>query len=166
MELEFDESEEVFVRKAERYCAADEQCVAAVRAKLVDWGTPHELKERILHHLIQNDFLNERRFAVGYAQSKLRYSHWGRNKIAYQLRTKQLAKADVDAAVASLDPELYVVVLDRLLSSRWPDASQPLTPQQRGRLVSYLQGRGFATEEIWEAIGRHIETNHNEIQEQ
>src|ERR1700741_430415 len=73
--------EKVALGKAENYCAYQERSQQEVREKLYEWGVYPSVIERIVSKLIENNFLNEERFAIAYATGKLRQKGWGRNKI-------------------------------------------------------------------------------------
>ena len=51
----------------ERYCAYQERCHSEVRNKLLSHGIYGDLLEELIGHLIENNYLNEERFALQYA---------------------------------------------------------------------------------------------------
>src|SRR6195952_6162128 len=76
--------------KAEQYCAYQERAQQEVRNKLYDWGLYPKDVEQIISNLIENNFLNEERFARMYAKSKFNQKSWGRIKIKQGLKFKQV----------------------------------------------------------------------------
>ena len=59
------------LEKIKQYCAYQERCHSEVRNKLYGFGLNSEEIETIISTLIQENFLNEERFALAYAGGKL-----------------------------------------------------------------------------------------------
>lgn len=49
--------------KAEAYCSSMERCVADVEAKLSQWGATPEMMEKIVRHLQDERYIDQKRFA-------------------------------------------------------------------------------------------------------
>lgn len=156
MSVGFKEEELPFVQRAERYCAMSEQCITSVRAKLISWGAERKLMERIIEHLVDKGYVDERRYALAYSEAKLRTQKWGRMKIAFQLRSKQLPKSLIDEALASIDQELYDQVLTRLAESKWETLTGDDPYKNRQKLVAFLQSKGFLLDEIQTVVNEII----------
>ena len=65
------EAEMSLLAKAERYCANEEQCRTSVRKKLCDWGATPDSSNKIVTRLIDQGFIDERRYARAYVSTKL-----------------------------------------------------------------------------------------------
>ena len=74
--------------KAALYCSIAERCEQAIIEKMAKWGTPEDEQQAIINKLIEDDFLNERRYATAFARDKFRFNQWGRIKISYALKLK------------------------------------------------------------------------------
>ena len=112
-------NEEQAYVKASALCSASEMCPFDVERKLVQWGLPSPVVRRLLERLLDAGFLNEERYCRAFVHDKLQFNRWGRNKITYSLLSKRLPREVVNAALAEVDEEEYVRVLDELLSSRY-----------------------------------------------
>lgn len=144
MEEVFSDEELVFVQKAERFCATTEQCLSSTRAKLMIWGANRELTERILNHLVKNNYLNELRYACEYCRSKIALQRWGRIKIMYQLRAKQIPQAVIEQAFQGIDPTIYHDAMMSLATTKWQQYPAGGDPQKNvHKLVSFLSARGY-----------------------
>ena len=77
---------EDFFLKASYYCSLSEHCIQKVREKLVQWGTPKEFIDPIIDKLLEDDYINEERFARAFVKDKFRFNHWGRVKITTHLK--------------------------------------------------------------------------------
>ena len=72
-----------------RYCSKAEHCIDDVRQKLWTWKVPTEEHDDIINTLIDNNFINEQRYAEAFVKDKFRFNHWGRIKISLMLRAKK-----------------------------------------------------------------------------
>ena len=57
-------------KKLKGYCAYQERCHKEVVQKLRDMNMIHQAIDEIITHLIQENYLNEERFAQSYARGK------------------------------------------------------------------------------------------------
>lgn len=139
--------------KAERYCAQEERCVATVSQKLREWGASTQLAEHIVQHLVDGGFIDEHRYVRLFCQGKLRIQHWGRNKMAWELRGKGIDATLVEEGLASLDEEEYLAVLDKVAQSKYATLHSDNDYDNRCRLTAFLLSRGFTADEIrqWSA---------------
>ena len=78
--------------KLEALCAYQERCSSELQKKLVQWRFNQEDMDRLLAHLISDDFLNEERFALAFVSGKVNIKKWGRIKIRQQLKLKHISK--------------------------------------------------------------------------
>ena len=62
--------------KGRAYCAYQERCQQEVRTKLYEWGLYPKEVENVLAKLIEENFLNEERFAKMYSGGKFRIKKW------------------------------------------------------------------------------------------
>jgi regulatory protein len=71
---------DVIYNKLRHYCAYQERCHEEVRTKLLSLKIYGSDLEEIINKLIEDDFLNEERFAKAYAGGKFRIKKWGRER--------------------------------------------------------------------------------------
>ena len=82
--------------KAETYCSSMERCVVDVEAKLSQWGATPEMMEKIVRHLQDERYIDQKRFCSAFVRDKYRFNQWGRVKTCQALRMKKIP-ADVIA---------------------------------------------------------------------
>ena len=83
-------SKEQALQKLRHYCAYQERCHAEVKEKLYSFGLRKQMVEESIAQLIEEDYLNEERFAIQFAGGKFRMKQWGRVKIKHELKQKLL----------------------------------------------------------------------------
>src|SRR6187549_2075381 len=71
-----------------KYCAYQERCHQEVRTRLLEYGVRGNDLENVMIKLIEEDFLNEERFAIAFARGKFRMNDWGMKKIEMELKMR------------------------------------------------------------------------------
>jgi regulatory protein len=65
--------------------------------------------------LIEENYLNEERFAIAFAGGKWRIKRWGRVKIKYELRQKGVSEYNIKKAMQQIDEVEYLRILHKLI---------------------------------------------------
>ena len=136
----------------ERYCAIRERSIREVELKMRDMQLITVAQEEILVHLLQNNFLNERRYAQAFAEGHLRQTEWGKIKIAYALRQQGVADKTIQETLNALDETEYLEILQRVALKKWPTLRERTRRERERKLFTFLQGKGFESAQIAEAI--------------
>lgn len=138
--------------KAEQYCAREEQCISGIRRKLYDWGATASVAEAIIQHLLQQRYIDERRYVHLYCQGKLHIQRWGRNKMIWELRNKGIDNNLIAEGLDSLSDDEYRTTLYKVAQSKLKTLHSRDEYDKRHRLVAYLLSRGFTTTEVNEVL--------------
>lgn len=136
----------------QKYCAFQERCHSEVRTKLLSLGIYGELLEEIIGQLIEDDFLNELRFAKTYARGKFRMKAWGRIKIIHSLKQKGITDYCIKEAMKEINPEDYKESLQIILTQqleKFPDLS-PF--ERKSKAFRYALSRGYESGIIEELL--------------
>ena len=136
----------------QKYCAFQERCHSEVRTKLLSLGIYGELLEEIIGQLIEDDFLNELRFAKTYARGKFRMKAWGRIKIIHSLKKKGITDYCIKEAMKEINPEDYKESLHVILTQqleKFPDLS-PF--ERKSKAFRYALSRGYESGIIEELL--------------
>ncbi|MFM7089356.1 MAG: regulatory protein RecX [Bacteroidota bacterium] len=136
----------------QKYCAFQERCHSEVRTKLLSLGIYGELLEEIIGQLIEDDFLNELRFAKTYARGKFRMKAWGRIKIIHSLKQKGITDYCIKEAMKEINPEDYKESLYAILTQqleKFPDLS-PF--ERKSKAFRYALSRGYESGIIEELL--------------
>ena len=138
--------------KAEHYCAYQERSQQEVRDKLYEWDLKPTAVENIISRLIENNYLNEERFAKAYVQGKFNQKGWGKIKIKQGLKLKRVPDVLIRKALQSIPDEDYLVTLQNLLAKKAATLTERHHLKRRYKLQQYALGRGFESDLIWEAL--------------
>ena len=140
--------------KLERYCAYQERCHLEVSQKLQALGMIPQVQEAIIAQLIQDNFLNETRFAQAFARGKFRIKHWGKLRITRELKARKISDWNIKKALEEIEPEQYLETLDRLSNQFWNKHLGLELWKRRQKVVQALQYRGWENDLIFESLSR------------
>ena len=142
------------LQKARHYCAYQERSHDEVRRKLQAFGLKRTQVEEALSSLIEEDYLNEERFAVAFAGGKFRVRKWGRNRIEFELRQRGVAEANITRGLGAIDEREYADCIAQLVAKKRDDLKrQGLNDRESSaRIVSHLYGRGFESTLVRSAL--------------
>jgi len=140
------------LNKAAALCSKSEKCSGDIRKKLLDWGLSPDDANKAIAWLQNEKFLDDERFAGFFARDKFRFNGWGRIKIRYSLRQKEVPAPSIDKAVAAIDENDYRRFLKELIQAKAGKIKAESTYEKKAKLVRYAQGRGFEPELIFNAV--------------
>ena len=139
-----------------RLCARSEKSSGDAMRLMRTWGVPEGERQGVLQKLIDQRFIDDRRYAEAYTREKSSLVGWGKRKIALQLRQKGVARDIVDEVLASLDSdeqsERLVDKLQRKLRSTKAASEYEL----RGKLLRYALSLGYDYDMANDAISRVV----------
>ena len=109
-------ADEILYKLATR-CSVSEQCLSDIEAKLSRYDLTEEEHTRILRHLVEEKYVDDRRYAEAYVKDKYRFNKWGRIKIAQGLRLKGIDNETIKSAMEAIDEEEYLSILRDLIKA-------------------------------------------------
>jgi len=146
-------SKEEALQKAKQYCAYQERCHSEVKEKLYSFGMNKKEVDELLSDLISENYLNEERFAIQYAGGKFRIKQWGKIKIKYSLKQKQVSEYCIKKALAAIDERDYQKTLEKLFEQKLKTlkAEKNVFTKKR-KLQDHLIQKGFEASVISKLI--------------
>tara|TARA_B100001250_G_scaffold120783_1_gene102515 strand:- start:1024 stop:1476 length:453 start_codon:yes stop_codon:yes gene_type:complete len=143
-------------KKIEFYCAYQERCKMEVIQKLKKLGILGDDSEGYISHLIDNNFLNEKRFSESYVRGKFNNNSWGKIKIIKELKSRKISLANINNGLSEINDKDYIKKL-RVLSNKIIKESigQP-KEKLKEKLFNRLEYKGWEKELIFEEINRLI----------
>jgi regulatory protein len=131
------------VQKLKHYCAYQERCHQEVKNKLFEVGAAKRDHDHIISTLIEENYLNEERFAVSYAGGKWRIKRWGRNRIRQELKGRGLTDYCIRKALKEIPEDEYRAVLARLVKKKWDELKKDQVIMRKKKTVDFFTRRGF-----------------------
>ena len=130
-----------------RQCSRREYCtwdVLAKAEKALD-GNKEEA-QKILQTLIEEKYVDDRRYAEAYAREKSSIAGWGEVKIRYMLSAKGIDREIISGALEEIDEKKADDRLRKLLENKYRTLKDD--PQWRMKLLRFALGRGYSYDEV------------------
>ncbi|HZG23895.1 MAG TPA: regulatory protein RecX [Chitinophagaceae bacterium] len=146
-------SREQALQKLKHYCAYQERCHQEVKEKLYSLEMHKQDVEIIISQLIEENYLNEERFAIQYAGSKFRIKHWGKVKIKHALKQKQVSEYCIRKAIGQIDEDDYMKTLQKLGATKWNLlAGEKNIFVKKRKMQDFLLQKGFETDLVKDVL--------------
>ncbi len=156
-------TEKQAVARIALYCSKAERSEYDVRKKLTAWEIDKEIADRIVLFLRKENFLDEERFCRSFIKDKIRFNKWGKNKIVFELRKKQVSEKQIQKCFEGLDEEYdFEAPLIKLLSSKITTVKAKNDYEKRAKLYRFAMGRGFAPEAIQKCLSQLLGNNYSD----
>lgn len=141
------------LQKIGQFCAYQERNHKEVKEKLYSYGLYKDQVEELISKLIQENFLNEERYAIAYAGGKFRAKDWGKNKIKYGLKQHQVSDYCIKKALKTIDEEEYVKTLQKLYAAKEKTLkSEKNIFIKKRKIQQYLMQKGYEVSLINELL--------------
>tara|TARA_B100001113_G_scaffold256365_1_gene211665 strand:+ start:1624 stop:2091 length:468 start_codon:yes stop_codon:yes gene_type:complete len=141
-------------KKLENFCSYQERCHKEVKEKLRELGMIQSASQEIIAQLIQEDYLNETRFAKNFARGKFRIKNWGRNRISRELKSRNISDYNIKMGMQEFTDIEYEETFYNLIEKRKKSVEHLPIDQQKKKIFSYLSYRGWEHEKIFDALNQ------------
>ncbi|HKS29100.1 MAG TPA: regulatory protein RecX [Pyrinomonadaceae bacterium] len=144
--LDPDKARERTMQRAVKLLAAKPRSVAELRERLLEkeW-TNEETVDAVLKKLSEYGYLNDERFAFGYASYKVRQKPVGRQRLQRDLKMKKVPRETADEALNLLFEETPEEdLIDRAIAKRTRLRGAPKTRAEVKSLIDHLMRQGFS----------------------
>ena len=131
------------INKVKQYCTFQDRSHQEVKEKLYALGLHKQQVEELLAQLIEEDYLNEERFATQFARGKFRIKNWGRIKIKYELKQKRVSIYNINKAMEEIDETDYIKTLHKLAKKKWLLIKEGNLMMRKAKTVQYLLQKGY-----------------------
>ena len=143
------------MQKIKRYCAYQERSHYEVRGKLIELQVYGEDLEETIGILIEENYLNEERFACALARGKFSLKKWGRLKIRQALKQHQVSDYCIKKAFQEIDEADYQKTFDALAEKKWEELrSEKNRFTKMSKLQHFLLYKGYESEYIHDFFKR------------
>jgi regulatory protein len=133
-------------QKLKHYCSYQERCHSEVKEKLYSLGVWKKDQDEIVAKLIEEGYLNEERFAIAFASGRFRIKHWGKVKIKYELKQKQVSEYSIKKALKQINETEYLKTLKKLAEEKYALLKSEQYLVRKKKTMDYLIGKGYEME--------------------
>lgn len=149
-------TKEQALQKVKQYCAYQERSHTEVKQKLWDLGIHPAMHDEMISALIEEDYLNEERFAKAFAGGKFRMKDWGRKKIIYALKEKGVSEYNIRKAMKEIDEEAYDETLLELAKKKYDLLKKEQYLVRKKKTMDYLVQKGYEYEKVNSILNKII----------
>ena len=139
-------------QKIENFCAYQERCHDEVIAKLRSMKMNSDEIDEIMVYLVQNNFLNEERFASSFARGKHRIKHWGKIRIIKELKFRNISQTLINTALKEITSQEYLTTFNTLSERFWDTITEKNVLKKRKKFCDYLLRRGFESNLVYDKV--------------
>ncbi len=140
------------LEKARLICSQKEQCFYDIQKKLERWGISSETAGKIISRLEKEKFIDHSRYCAFFVADKLRINKWGKKKIEYALRQKNISPVQIESALKNIDRDEYQDILRNELRKKRKGLKAKNQFDLKGKLFRFAQSKGFETDLIYRMI--------------
>jgi regulatory protein len=138
--------------KAQNLCGHQEKCESDIRKKLFDWSANSEDFNSIILSLKEDQFIDEQRYASIYAKEKFKFSKWGKIKIAYSLKQKNISSNFIQNALGEILENEYDDVLENELIKKMKSIKETDEYTMKTKLVRYALSKGYENGKVFDKV--------------
>ena len=132
------------LQKIKHFCSYQERNHQEVKEKLYSFGLYKMDVEMLVSQMIEENYLNEERFAIAFVGGRFRIKKWGRVKIRYELKQKRISDYCIKIGLASIAEEDYIKTLQKLFTEKKTSLkSEKNIFIKKQKIQSFLMQRGF-----------------------
>ncbi|RKR15058.1 regulatory protein [Maribacter vaceletii] len=139
-------------KKLESYCAYQDRSHKEVTDKLKEMRMIPEAIDQIVGNLLDDNFLNEERFAKSFARGKFNIKKWGKIRIVRELKLRQISKYNITIALKEIEEPIYLETLDILAKKRLSQIRETNIQKRKKKLADYLLYRGWESHLVYEKL--------------
>lgn len=134
------------------YCAYQDRCHEEVRSRLKELGVWGDDAEQIIVDLIEEDFLNEERFATSFARGKFRMKSWGKTRIILELKKRKISEYCIKQGLLEIDDDEYIQTICKL-KAKYAAMHPELPPfELKVKTTHYIYSKGFEMDVLLETL--------------
>jgi len=141
-------TEKEALAKAIKWCSVQERCIHDTKQKLKMWDIDNALRDKIIKKLVNDQLVDDSKFAHAFTSGKFRINQWGRVKIAYELQNRNLSKTIVSKAINAINLADYDQVIERLTKRKAEEVREKDPETKKRKILFWLISKGFEPELI------------------
>ncbi|QES90379.1 regulatory protein RecX [Rhizosphaericola mali] len=140
--------------KIKYFCAYQERSHHEVKDKLYKYGIYSDDIDQIIATLIEENYLNEERFATSYVRGKFKMKHWGKIKITQGLKVKRISSYNIKIGLLEIEEDEYLDVAYKLTEGKWLQLKDEQYINRQAKVIRYMLQKGFELHLITDCIKR------------
>ncbi len=131
--------------KAQLLCSKKEYCQSEIRQKLLQWKVNSDYFDFILESLKNDKFIDENRYVEFFVRDKFKLNKWGKIKIQYALKLKQINQELIQTNLDKINEEDYKNACKSLIMNKLKvlENKEETEIKLKEKTLKFMQSRGF-----------------------
>jgi regulatory protein len=142
----------ILIEQLKNYCAIQERCSSDIVTKMKTWRITNENQNKILDILIQEDFINDKRYSKSFCRGKFRIKKWGKVKITNELKRKNINPSTITSSLNEIKDIDYNTELDTQFNKKKQSIKSSNYYDKKKKIANYLIGKGYESNLVWEKL--------------
>lgn len=143
-----------------KQCSIKEVCEFDARTKLQKFGLSYTEISEIIDWLIDENFINNTRFAQFYVRDKYRFNKWGRNKIVMYLKSKHIDNNNIKLALEEINEKEYLEILSNIIKQKLNSTTKESDYYKRKvKIINNALSKGFEMDLIINIVDKLLKQN-------
>lgn len=138
--------------KLMQFCAYRDRSHKEVEEKLREMNMIPAAQEQIIIELMQEDFLNEERFARSFVRGKFRIKKWGRIKIRQELKFREISSPIIKLALTEIEEMVYLQTLEELAIKKQKTIKEDNPFKKKKKLADFLLQKGYEANLVYDKV--------------
>jgi regulatory protein len=139
-------TKELALQKLRHYCRYQARCHHEVKNKLFELGVDKNDYEEMIIELVEENYLDEERFAIAFAIGKFKMKQWGKNRIRYSLKEKMVNQEIIVKSLDQINDKEYTHVLKKLAREKYASLKNEQWVVRKKKTMDYLVQKGYEME--------------------
>lgn len=140
--------------KIRTYCNYRDRCHKEVRDKLYDLGLWSQDVNTAITQMIEENLLNEERYARSYVRGHFYNKHWGKVRITAELKARQIHPRMIAIAMEEIEDEDYRTTIQKLIDKKSKVVSGSVF-ERKQKISRYLAQKGYSFSDFSELLAGH-----------
>ncbi len=149
--------EEAF-QKAAKLCSSKEKCRSEIERKLREWQMQEGELSDIIDKLESENYIDEQRFADAFVSDKFKLNKWGKIKIHFALKERNIADHIILKAISNINPKDYQNTIENELISKKKQLKGLDIYQLKSKLIRFGQSKGFENDIVFTTVSELIKS--------
>lgn len=126
-----------------KICSSREICESQAVSKMRGWFFSEEECREVLVRLVDEKYIDNRRYTLAFARDKSRFNKWGPQKIKMHLQVKGVEKGIIDEALAEIEVDELPESIIRELMRRKNSVKHKTEYELKMKLIAFVVRKGY-----------------------
>ena len=140
--------------KIRSICGRQEQCRKDILIRFSKWDISETDSERLLEILEKEGFIDQTRYARSFANDKLKFNKWGKIKIRWMLRQKEISDEIIDKVLMLVSEDEYINILSGELKKKVKSLKSQNEYVKKAKLIQFATQKGFESDIISKVLNK------------